>query len=287
MYICGQKELLSDINTLIDKNKFPHFAILVGGVGFGKKLLADYIAMRLGANFVPCGIKAEEVRDVIYNSYTATEKTLYMFFDCDDMSVTSKNALLKVTEEPPNDSYFIMTVQDLSSVLGTIVSRATVFYMNPYSVSDIDDYIEKKDFDFDDKTRSIVKQICTCPNDVKIASSTDIKAVYDTADKFIQFIGAANLANELKIATTLNLKKDDSEKSDKIDPVMFMRCILLCCSQMVSQDGVVPEDIKVFHSIIKETSKSLIEFQAKGSNKQSVIDNWIVSTHMAVSGGAF
>lgn len=284
MYICGQKELLSDINTLIDKNKFPHFAILVGGVGFGKKLLADYIAMRLGANFVPCGIKAEEVRDVIYNSYTVAEKTLYMFFDCDDMSVTSKNALLKVTEEPPNDSYFIMTVQDLSSVLGTIVSRATVFYMNPYSVNDIDEYIKKNGFDFDDKTRSIVRQICTCPNDVRIASSSDIKAVYDTADKFIQYIGAVNLANELKISQSLDIKKDDNEK---INTVMFMRCILLCCSQMISQDGVIPDDVRVFHSIIKETSKSLIEFQTKGSNRQSVIDNWIVNTHMAVSGGAF
>ena len=284
MYICGQKELLSDINTLIDKNKFPHFAILVGGVGFGKKLLADYIAMRLGANFVPCGIKAEEVRDVIYNSYTVVEKTLYMFFDCDDMSITSKNALLKVTEEPPNDSYFIMTVQDLSSVLGTIISRATVFYMNPYSVNDIDEYIKKNGFDFDDKTRSVVRQICTCPNDVRIASSSDIKAVYDTADKFIQYIGAVNLANELKISQSLDIKKDDNEK---INTVMFMRCILLCCSKMISQDGVIPDDIKVFHSIIKETSKSLIEFQTKGSNKQSVIDNWIVNTHMAVSGGAF
>lgn len=284
MYICGQKELLSDINTLIDKNKFPHFAILVGGAGFGKKLLADYIAMRLGANFVPCGIKAEEVRDVIYNSYTVAEKTLYMFFDCDDMSVTSKNALLKVTEEPPNDSYFIMTVQDLSSVLGTIVSRATVFYMNHYSVNDIDEYIKKNGFDFDDKTRSIVRQICTCPNDVRIASSSDIKAVYDTADKFIQYIGAVNLANELKISQSLDIKKDDNEK---INTVMFMRCILLCCSQMISQDGVIPEDVRVFHSIIKETSKSLIEFQTKGSNRQSVIDNWIVNTHMAVSGGAF
>lgn len=283
MYICGQKELLSDINTLIDKNKFPNFAILVGGVGFGKKLLADYISMRLGANFVPCGIKAEEVRDVIYNSYTVTEKTVYMFFDCDDMSITSKNALLKVTEEPPNDSYFIMTVQDLSSVLGTIISRATVFYMNPYSVNDIDEYIKKNSFDFDDKTQSIVKQICTCPNDVRVASSSDIKAVYDTADKFIQYIGAANLANELKIPQSLNIKKDDNEK---INAVMFMRCILLCCSQMISQDGVIPDDIRVFHAIIKETSKSLIEFQTKGSNRQSVIDNWIVNTHMAVSGGA-
>ena len=177
-----------------------------------------------------------------------------------------------------------MTVQDLSSVLGTIISRATVFYMNPYSVNDIDEYIKKNGFDFDDKTRSIVRQICTCPNDVRIASSSDIKSVYDTADKFIQYIGAVNLANELKISQSLDIKKDDNEK---INTVMFMRCILLCCSQMISQDGVIPDDIKVFHSIIKETSKSLIEFQTKGSSRQSVIDNWIVNTHMAVSGGAF
>lgn len=283
MYICGQKELLSDINTLIDKNKFPHFAILVGGVGFGKKLLADYIAMRLGANFVPCGIKAEEVRDVIYNSYTVAEKTLYMFFDCDDMSVTSKNALLKVTEEPPNDSYFIMTVQDLSSVLGTIVSRATVFYMNPYSVNDIDEYIKKNGFDFDDKTQSIVRQICTCPNDVRIASSSDIKTVYDTADKFIQYIGAVNLANELKIPQSLDVKMDNSEK---INTVMFMRCILLCCADMISQE-ISKDDVCVFSKIISETSKALYEYQSKGSNKQAVLDNWIVKTHMAVSGGVF
>ena len=283
MYVCGQKQLLSDIHTLIEKNKFPRFSILVGGYGFGKKLLADYIAQQLGANFVPCGTKAEEVRDVIYNSYTVTEKTLYMFFDCDDMSVTSKNALLKVTEEPPNDSYFIMTVQDTSNVLGTIISRGTVFYVNQYSLSDLQDFIKHKNYDFDSSTKSIVEQICVCPNDVMVANTVDIKAVYDMADKFIQFIGAANLANELKIPTTLNLKKDET---DKIDSTIFMKCIMLCCNNLILQN-ISSDDATIFHKIIKETSKSLIEFQAKGSNKQSVVDNWIINTHMAVSGGAF
>jgi hypothetical protein len=177
-----------------------------------------------------------------------------------------------------------MTVQDTSNVLGTIISRASVFYMNPYTVDDIAEYTKHSGISFDDDVSRIVNQICICPNDVRIASSSDIKAVYDTADKFIQYIGAVNLANELKISQSLDIKKDDNEK---INTVMFMRCILLCCSQMISQDGVIPDDVRVFHSIIKETSKSLIEFQTKGSNRQSVIDNWIVNTHMAVSGGAF
>lgn len=283
MYICGQKKLLSEVDNLIDNKKFPRFSIIVGGYGFGKKLISDYIARRIGANFVPCGTKAEEVRDVIYNSYTSTEKTLYAFFDCDDISATSKNALLKVTEEPPNDSYFIMTVQDTSSVLGTIISRASVFYMNPYTVDDIAEYTKHSGISFDDDVSRVVNQICICPNDVRIASSSDIKAVYDTADKFIQYIGAVNLANELKIPQSLDIKMDNSEK---INTVMFMRCILLCCADMISQE-ISKDDVFVFSKIISETSKALHEYQSKGSNKQAVLDNWIVKTHMAVSGGVF
>ena len=283
MYICGQKKLLSEIDNLIDNKKFPRFSIIVGGYGFGKKLISDYIARRIGANFVPCGTKAEEVRDVIYNSYTSTEKTLYAFFDCDDISATSKNALLKVTEEPPNDAYFIMTVQDTSNVLGTIISRASVFYMNPYTVDDISEYTKHSGISFDDDVSRVVNQICICPNDVRIASSSDIKAVYDTADKFIQYIGAVNLANELKIPQSLDIKMDNNEK---INTVMFMRCILLCCADMISKE-ISKDDVCVFSKIISETSKALHEYQSKGSNKQAVLDNWIVKTHMAVSGGVF
>jgi DNA polymerase III delta prime subunit len=284
MYICGQKELVKNIDLLISKDKFPRFSIFVGGYGFGKKVLSDYVSRKLGANFVPCGTKADEVRDIIYNSYTVTEKTLYMFFDCDDMSVNSKNALLKVTEEPPNDSYFIMTVQDISTVLSTIISRATVFYMEPYSIKDIEDFINHKQYSFEKETENIIKQICVCPNDVITAKEIDIKAVYDMADKFIQFIGSANLANELKIPTLLNIKKDDT---DKIDTIIFLKCILLCCNTYILNANISNEDCSVFNKIIKETSKCLIEYQSKGSNKQSVIDNWIINTHMSISGGAF
>lgn len=286
MYVCGQKKLLSEIDQLIESGAFPRFSIIVGNVGTGKKVISDYIARKLGANFVPSGIKAEEVRDVIDNSYTVIEKTLYMFADSDYMSVTSKNSLLKVTEEPPNNSYFIMTVRDLSNVLETIISRAMVFHIEPYSESDLDGFIAHRNYSIDSAKRKILKQICLCPQDITVASDIDIKAVYDVADKFIQFIGSANLANELKISTMLNLKSSDSDKDGKIDPIIFMRCIMLCCNSMML-DNISAEDAKIFHSIISETSRSLIALQSKGCNKQEVVDNWIVSTHMAITGGEF
>lgn len=125
MYVCGQKNLLQDIDTLVKNNKFPRFSIIVGDTGFGKKVISEYIAKHLEASFVPCSVDVESVRDTIANAYEMTEKTLYMFFDCDGMSTQAKNALLKVTEEPPNNAYFIMTVRDISNILGTLISRGT------------------------------------------------------------------------------------------------------------------------------------------------------------------
>ena len=283
MYICGQKNLLERFDTLIQNDKLPRFCILVGSKGSGKKLISDYIARKIGANFVPCGTKADEVKEIVYNSYTVTEKTLYMFFDCDDMSVTSKNALLKVTEEPPNNSYFIMTVRDTSNVLGTILSRGTVFYIEPYTHNDISEYIIHKNYQFNERQKKIVLNVCTNPEEVTTASKSDIEAVYDLADKFIQNIGLANLSNELKIATLLNTKKDDS---DKIDPVMFMRCVMLCCNFYITHD-CTKEDAKAYHDIISQTSKYLADITTKGVSKQMTLDNWIVDTHMKISGGAF
>lgn len=284
MYVCGQEGLLKRIDHLIDTGNFPRFCIIVAGRGYGKKVISEYIAKRLNATFAPCGSKAEDTKEVVHNSYTIAEKTLYMFFDCDDMSINAKNAILKVTEEPPNNSYFVMTFQNIENCLNTLVSRGTVFTLDQYTQADLEDYIEHKKYKFTDKTKSIIKQICTCPEDIQTAYNMDIESVYSLADKFIQFIGSANLANELKIISMLNIKKEDK---DKIDPIMFLRCILLCCNNYIIQPQCSKEDIKVFHNIIKETSKALCDLSKKGCSKQIVLDNWIISTHMAITGGEF
>ena len=282
MYICGQKNILSKIDYLIKENKFPKFSLILGDYGFGKKVISDYISRRLGTHFVPCGTKAEDVKDVINDAYSVVEPTLYMFSDCDDMSSSSKNSLLKVTEEPPRNVYFIMTACDKSSILDTIISRAYTFQLEPYSQKDILDFVSNRALVFSGDDLNIVKNICVCPNDALIASTINISDVYSLADKFIQFIGSANLANELKITQSLNLKKEESP--DKIDPIIFLKCIIFCCNEYIIKD-ISTEDIRVFYNIINETRKALHDFTAKGANKQMCIDNWILNTHLSIVGG--
>jgi len=282
MYVCGQKELKQRIESLIERDKFPRFCIFTSPEGFGKKVMSEWTSKKLGCTFVPCGTSIDDVRDTISKAYNTVAKTLFMIFDADDMSVGAKNALLKVTEEPPNDAYFIMTVQNLSNVLPTIISRATVFHLNNYSVIDLKEYAKTMDLSLRDKTEKIAYQISTCPKDITICNSIDVIGLYDLADKFVQNIGFAKIYNEFKISSSLNVKKDED---DKFDPVLFMRCVMLVCESSM-KEKCSREDYEAFAKIIKQTSKHLSELCQKGSNKQMILDNWILNTHLDVSGGA-
>ena len=282
MYICGQEELRSRIRALSDSGSFPKFSIICGEYGHGKKVMSEYIAHNLGAKLAPCGSDIASVRATIAESYTVADTTVYMFFDCDEMSVGAKNALLKITEEPPTNAYFIMTVCDISTMLPTLLSRGSLFYLDPYSVSDIEDFIKEREIGFNDKEKKIVRYVCTCPNDIIVASKQNILNVYDLSDKFIQFIGASNLANELKIVQQLNLKKDADESL--IDPIVFLRCVMMCSNEYMIAD-CSREDAEIFAKIIKHTAKAAAEIVRKGSIKQIVLDNYIINLHMDIAGG--
>lgn len=286
MYVCGQKKLIAKINDLISESSFPAFSIIIGGTGTGKKVISEYISRKLNAEFIPCDISVDSVRNAIQESYIGNTgiTRLFVFYDCDNMSVSAKNALLKVTEEPPKNTYFIMTACDVSSMLPTVISRGTVFTIDQYTISDVYDFIEHygslKKITYTPEDIDIMESVCTCPYDVILASKQNLKEVYDLADKFIQFIGASSLANELKVTSMLNLKKDENG----IDPVLFLRCVLLCCSKFIVSD-IIKEDAIIFDKIIRRTSKAIYEIMKKGSNKQIVLDNYIMNLHIDIAGG--
>lgn len=280
MYICGQKRLLNVFDLLIQKERFPRFFIMVGDVGFGKKLLCDYIARGMGLNLVPSEISVAGVRDVIDNSYALNTPSLYMFADCDYMSNNAQNALLKVTEEPPSNCYFVMTVRNIGTVLQTLISRSFQFYLDPYTRSEIHEFMIKNNASFDARTKRILDEICSCPNDVSTFSKQDIKSIYELAQKFIQFIGESTLSNELKVPTMLSTKADDG----KMLPELFLRCVILAAQNGLCETNN-SQNIKTLHKIIKQTGICLKDISAKGSNKQMCLDNWIIQCHIQISGG--
>ena len=276
MEIIGQKKLLNIIDKRINNNKLARFIIIDGVHGSGKKLISSYIADRLGATFIPCELGIDNVREIIALSYTLTEPTVYMWADADKMSIGAKNAVLKITEEPPQNAYFIMTTSNLANILPTLTSRGTLFTMNPYTPTEIETIIKKFRPDAKLKVTRLIMNLATTPQDVMDLFNTDVDKLSNTIDVFCTNVGSINLANSLKISTFLQFKEEDT---DKFNPVLFMRGCMFEFSKLF-----IDTFDTVYSKLVNITSKYLADMESKSLSKVATVDNWILELHYAVVG---
>lgn len=276
----GQKNLLSAVDALIKKNTFPRFAILSGDKGSGKKLIADMVAHKLCGTVINIGIKVDDIRDMIKSAYKLTAPCVYIIADADNMSLAAKNALLKVTEEPPNNAYFIMTLQDANRTLDTIRSRGTVFYMEPYTLLEIAEFI-KTNIGCDEISRTFVvsMDLCETPGDVITLNSYDIKEFYDYVELVVDNIATVSGANSFKIGDKINLKKDDT----KYDLTLFLRAFTTICSNRAGDEMIAgnKSEMQMFLNWVKITYKYLRELGINGINKLATFDCWILEIREA------
>ena len=142
------------VSAMAKSGRFVHSYIITGEKGTGKKVAAKYIAMQLLCdNHNACGqcrqcrrvlngqhpdfITVEKsgriytINDVrtkvVDDSYTAPndcERKVYFLPDCEGWMDAAQDALLKITEDPPDTAYFIFTAVNKNSFLPTLISRS-------------------------------------------------------------------------------------------------------------------------------------------------------------------
>ena len=279
MNIIGQKKLIQKIDRLIETDNLPRYIIIQGPTGSGKHLIADYISKKLNALLVPSEISVDAVREVIDISYELTEPTVYLWADVQKMSLAAKNAVLKVTEEPPQEAYFIMTVDSTSNILNTLVSRGYVLDILPYTIDDLLEFANYKYPDMKDKTKNLIVDLSNNIGDVIKLADMDIERLNTIVDMLCNNIGKVNLANELKIPTFLKFKTDEKD-DDKIDPVVFMKSVMIRFSEYMI------ESYNMFYAdLINLTSKYMADMNSKSLNRTAVVDNWILQMHLMANGG--
>ena len=262
----GQYHLRHQINTLVENNTFPRFSILVGPEGSGKKLMSKHIASRLGALHTIRGVGVDDVRDLIQEAYKVSAPIVYVVADADKMSPAAKNALLKVTEEPPKSAYIILTLTDLNNTINTIRSRGQVFYMDNYTVDNIDEYYENNYPSYSTE-RQIVDDLCVTPGEVNLLMEMSPVEFYEYTEKVVDNIATVSGANSFKIAQKIKFRDTDT---DKYDLKLFWKAFMTICSSRLR------EDPHRYAEGIKITSKYLQELRITGINKASTFDCWLL-----------
>lgn len=256
--IIGQYNAISWIQMWAEKG-FPHFVVLIAPRGCGKRTLAKYISEKLNASYAECGIKVDEVREVIDTAYKVRDKVLFCIADADTMRAEAKNAMLKITEEPPENAYFVLTVQDDSTLLDTIKSRSVQLILDPYIPSQLEEYAKLKGWD--------CKELCSMvSNPYELGKLREYgKDFIDYVELVLDNIAEVEPSNAFKSSSKLSLKSED----EGYDLGVFFSVFIYLCEKRLKDDPVR------YAQGMYVTEPFLTRVNRLGVNKQQLYDSWV------------
>lgn len=267
----GQESLRDTLSLLIENHDFPRFCIITGRKGSGKKTLCNWIVEKF-SEVVPVitsyklpDVKIDTIREMIKTSYQATNPIIYIIADADSMSTAAKNSLLKITEEPPNNAYFIMTLESMEMTLETIKSRASTFTLDMYKRAEIEHFV-KRSYNVSEQELDIIGELCDVPGDAETIYGYNAVEFYSYVEKVVDNIHEVEGANAFKISDKLALKQD----AEGYDVKLFLRAFMAICMNRMKTDPLK------YATAISITGKYISQLGIRGISKVMLMDAWLL-----------
>lgn len=264
----GQKEILSNVDFWIGQDAVPRFMIISGDVGSGRTTISKEIARKMRAYIIDCELSVEAVREAVKNCYKCSGNTVYLFRNADKMSSAAKNAMLKITEEPPRQAHFIVTVQNPENMLETLRSRATNIQMAPYTDEELDTYYH----DYTNKKNHLIREVSDTPGMMEQLETIDVEELLDFCNTVIDNIQKVTGVNAFKIVQRIKLK----ETSDGYDPDLFFHCLKYVLLQKMDDEKASVDYLVKLGRMMMCTCKYHRELNMTGVKKDSTLDMWVL-----------
>ena len=264
----GQKDILSNVDYWIKTDTVPRFMIVSGERGSGKATLAKEIARRMRAYIIECELSVDAVREAIKNCYKCAGTTVYLFRDADKMSTAAKNAMLKITEEPPRQAHFIVTVQSGDNMLETLRSRATNLQMAPYSAEELDQFYREHIH----KMNQLIRDVSPTPGLMLELEKINVEELLEFCYTVVENIQQVTGVNAFKIVQRIKLK----ETGEGHDPDLFFHCLKYVLLQKMDDEQASVDDLVKLGKMMMCTCKYYREMNMTGVKKDSTLDMWVL-----------
>ena len=135
--VSGQTEVKTILENQLSSGEIKNAYLFTGGAGTGKTTCARIFANEINhGSGSPIELDAasnnsvDDVREIIQDSKMASlesEYKIYIIDECHALSNNAWQAMLKLLEEPPTKSIFIMCTTDPQKIPKTILSRVQRF----------------------------------------------------------------------------------------------------------------------------------------------------------------
>ncbi len=180
----GNERAKDFVSSAFARGSFPHSLLIAGDRGIGKMTFAGIIAKALVCenSDKPCGkcnsclkaernihpditflgcdsssIKVDSIRDLKRDALLRpndADRKVYIINNAGSMTHDAQDALLKILEEPPLFTFFILLCYNYSDLLPTIVSRTATLTLSPLNEPDMMRVIKEKLPDLSDTEAS-------------------------------------------------------------------------------------------------------------------------------------
>ena len=227
-----QHPILHQLQPLISKGILPENILLAGSEGVGVFEIAQQVAAEIlgvaiaqlathsdykvayhedNAKYVPHTL--EEIHDIIsfVHSSRLSSNRVIIIPDADLFTLSVANSLLKTLEEPHEHTYFILLARNATSVLPTILSRVTLWHVNPVSnemVQEVCVSFAKKDFFADVITLAMGRPFLA----LELCENNKLrKSYFEDKTLFISLLSAPDY-ERIGVAEKIAVKGDHEEK---------------------------------------------------------------------------
>lgn len=283
--LAGNVKIRLAVENALKEHRIPHAILIDGDSGTGRHTLARFLtnAVVCSGDEIPCGscnncraagsdnhpdisviapedgkknIAVAQIRQLKTDAYIKphmAHSKVFIIDYADTLNEQSQNALLKVLEEPPGNTVFILIAESKASLLDTIISRCVILTLNSPSENEAVEYI-RSNYEYDET--AIEEALVSTHNNIGKALML-LKGESDTktavaAKEFVKCMLSGNEWGMLEVLTPF--------EKNRVEAGRLFKDLKLCTAEEIKKN---PKSVKAvsltkFYKEIQILEESLI-----------------------------